>query len=317
MNSLHLIEIERFACALVAGARMELHLTPKPGLVDLADCGSHLDLSLFRMERSLLLLADYLCELVHSLISGESFAHQIAIGMRTEKNMLGTLGTNTHKGFLFLSGLLLVARWRCLFSGERHLRAKIASLAWEFFGDQQKAITTHGRQARARYGAGGIVREAKNGFPSLFDEAVPAYLESFDRYGCCKTASFAMLGRLMQTVEDTTTLHRCGSLGLARIRRDGRQIERIIAAGDDYVPFLQATNREYVRMHLTMGGVADMLGLSFGYLATRASDGKNPYTPLPESALADSPYSQRTLCHWRMRQNQLELKGSAELISIN
>lgn len=267
MNSLHLLEIERFACALVAGARMELHLTPKPGLVDLADCGSHPDLSLSRMERSLLLLADYLGELVRSLIAGEPFACQTAIGMQTENEMLAALGTNTHKGFLFLSGLLLVARWSCLSSGERHLRAKIASLAWDFFGERQEETATHGRQARSRYGAGGIVREAKNGFPSLFDEAVPAYLESFDRYGCCKTASFAMMGRLMQTVEDTTTLYRCGTLGLARIRRDGRHIERIIAAGDDCVPFLQATNREYVRMNLTMGGVADMLGLSYGYLA--------------------------------------------------
>jgi triphosphoribosyl-dephospho-CoA synthetase len=266
MNSSRFAEIERFAVALARGAGMELYLTPKPGLVDMTDCGSHPDLSLSRMERSLLLLADYLGELVRSLIAGESFAHQTAIGMRTEKKMLATLGTNTHKGFLFLSGLLLVARWRCLSSDERHLRVRIASLACEFFGEPQAETTTHGRQARTRYGTGGIVREAKNGFPSLFDEAVPAYLEAFDQYGCCKTASFAMLGRLMQTVEDTTTLHRCGTPGLARIRRDGRFIERIITAGGDCVPFLQAINREYVRMHLTMGGVADMLGLSYGYL---------------------------------------------------
>lgn len=267
MNSSRFAEIERFAVALARGAGMELYLTPKPGLVDLTDCGSHPDLSLYRMERSLLLLADYLRELVHSLIAGESFTHQAAIGMRIEKNMLATLGTNTHKGFLFLSGLLLVARWRCTTPGERHLRARIASLASEFFGEHQEETTTHGRQARARYGAGGIIREAKNGFPSLFDEAVPAYLEAFDRSGCCETASFAMLGRLMQTVEDTTTLHRCGTPGLARIKRDGRFIERIITSGGDCVPFLNAINRDYVRMHLTMGGVADMLGLSYGYLA--------------------------------------------------
>ncbi|HEX2769269.1 MAG TPA: triphosphoribosyl-dephospho-CoA synthase [Geobacteraceae bacterium] len=280
MNSSRFAEIERFAVALARGAGMELYLTPKPGLVDLTDCGSHPDLSLSRMERSLLLLADYLGELVRSLIAGESFAHQAAIGLRTEKNMLATLGTNTHKGFLFLSGLLLVARWRCLTSGERHIRAKIASLACEFFGEQQEETNTHGRQARARYGTGGIVREAKNGFPSLFDEAVPAYLEAFDRYGCCKTASFAMLGRLMQTVEDTTTLHRCGTLGLARIKRDGRFIERIIAAGGDCVPFLQAINREYIRINLTMGGVADMLGLSFGYLAASGVIGEDSFHPI-------------------------------------
>ncbi|MRR10391.1 2-(5'-triphosphoribosyl)-3'-dephospho CoA synthase, partial [bacterium] len=53
MNSSRIVEIERFAQALVKGAAMGLYLTPKPGLVDLADRGSHPDLSLEKMERSL------------------------------------------------------------------------------------------------------------------------------------------------------------------------------------------------------------------------------------------------------------------------
>jgi len=41
------------------------------------------------------------------------------------------------------------------------------------------------------------------------------------------SASFAMLARLMQTVEDTTALHRCGLAGLERIREDGARLERL------------------------------------------------------------------------------------------
>ena len=51
-------ELERLAAALVTGALLELYLTPKPGLVDCADNGSHADLSLATMERSIAQVGD-------------------------------------------------------------------------------------------------------------------------------------------------------------------------------------------------------------------------------------------------------------------
>ena len=84
--------------------------------------------------------------------------------------------------------------------------------------------------------------------------------------GCVETASFAMLARLMQTVEDTTTLHRAGPEGLVRVKRDGQRLEQIIARGDDPISHLRELDRVYVRMNITIGGVADMLGLAYGYL---------------------------------------------------
>lgn len=55
-------------------------------------------------------------------------------------------------------------------------------------------------------------------------------------------------------------------MGLARLRRDGQTLERIIGEGGDHHSFLAALNRSYARMNLTMGGVADMLSLTYGYL---------------------------------------------------
>ena len=62
------------ASALAEGLRWELHLTPKPGLVDREGCGAHRDLSLPLMERSVELVAAYLGEVVGSVARGEPLA---------------------------------------------------------------------------------------------------------------------------------------------------------------------------------------------------------------------------------------------------
>ena len=268
MNSSHLSELERLATALAGGAALELYLTPKPGLVDLADCGSHPDLSIALMERSIRILADYLDELSRSLIAGEPFIYQKKIGMRTERRLLADLGTNTHKGYVFLSGMLLIARWRAASADENAVRRALSALADNFFRAGE-AVASHGRQARESYGAGGIVLEARRGFPAVFEQALPVFRASIQQKGCFSEASFAMLARLMQTVDDTTTLHRGGPAGLARVQRDGRRLEGMIARGEDYIGYLRAINRSYIRLNLTIGGIADLLGLAYGWLIAR------------------------------------------------
>ena len=265
MNSSRILKLKQCATFLAKGVSLELYLTPKPGLVDLRDCGSHHDLSLATMEHSIRIVTRYLDQLCVSLTCGEGFTSQTVIGKQAEQTLFNVLGTNTHKGYIFLSGLLLVAFWQAASPDEQCLRKNIAAVAGQFFTEQGEH-ETHGKQQRTRHGGGGIVREALNGFPALFDEAVPTYRTTIKHHKCHKTASFAMMGRLMQIVDDTTALHRYGAMGLSRLQKDGRQIERLIASGEDCEPFLHDLNRQYIQMNLTMGGVADMLGLSYSYL---------------------------------------------------
>jgi triphosphoribosyl-dephospho-CoA synthase len=253
----------------VDGLWQELHLTPKPGLVDLEDNGSHPDLSLATMERSILLVGAYLDELGASLARGEPLALQIAIARQAEARMLRELGRNTHKGAIFLGGLLLVARHRADSDDERELRAALACAADEIAAAGAPR-RTNGAAVRAAFGVGGILLEAELGLPSLFEVALPTFLASRARGEDASAATFRMLARLMQTVEDTTALHRCGFAGLARLREDGARLEALLADGA-HVAFLRDRNAAYRRMNLTMGGVADMLGAALGWLAYRAS----------------------------------------------
>ncbi|MDR2112756.1 MAG: triphosphoribosyl-dephospho-CoA synthase, partial [Candidatus Accumulibacter sp.] len=257
--------LERLAAALAAGAMMELRLTPKPGLVDLLDNGSHPDLSFPIMERSIGIVARYLEEIVASLRAGEPFARQREIALQSERRLHAELGTNTHKGYIFLAGMLLIARHHAGAPDESALRESLSAQARAFFSTAGER-DTHGARARRQFRSGGIVREASDAYPSLFEGALPVFRQTMARRECATTASFAMMARLMQTIDDTTTLHRGGLEGLARVRRDGRTLERLIAEGEDCAAFLERLNQDYKRLNLTIGGVADMLGLAFGWL---------------------------------------------------
>lgn len=268
--------LERLAAALARGAALELYLTPKPGLVDRADRGSHPDLSLAIMEHSVGILADYLAALVRSLAAGEPFACQQALAIAAEQRMFCELGTNTHKGYIFLAGMLLIARRHAASPAEPEIRRSLATLAGDYFA-AGRLPASHGGYVRLRYGSGGIVHEACRGLPALFESALPAFRACRAQGGSFATASFTMLARLMQTVDDSTTLHRGGRAGLARVRRDGRRLERLIAGGGDYPAFLRACNRDYVRLNLTMGGIADLLALAYGWLLASGEIGDDDW----------------------------------------
>ncbi len=288
------------AGCLARGLVEELHLTPKPGLVDRLDAGSHPDLTLELMERSIELLRAAWNGMTQALCEGAGLDALVALGRAAEARMDRELGTNTHRGALFLGGLLLGARHRAGVDDEGPLREALAALAGERFGhpartersapassDAQgrpapaRALgegtrsavwpATHGAAARARHRVGGIVREALDGFPSLFQAALPAWRAERARGGDERRAAFAALAALMGTVEDTTSLHRCGAPGLARLRRDGAELARILEDGGAPEPFLTEMNDLYRELGLTMGGVADLLGLTLGWVAYRGA----------------------------------------------
>jgi len=259
-------ELKKLALNLVRGAFLELYLTPKPGLVDQYDSGSHSDLSLSTMEESLKIVTRYLLELSEAVGNGGDFAAQVRIGNAAERAMLKQLGTNSHKGYIFLSGLLLSASSQATSQDESALRQAVTTLAIEFF-NRDESWASNGSKARNRFGAGGVRTEALNGLPSLFGEALPAFRQEILSGGNRGSAVYAMLGRLMATVEDTTSLHRCGSEGLKTVREDGRMLERLVADREDFISFLSERNDHYVSKNLTMGGVADLLALAFAWLS--------------------------------------------------
>jgi len=196
------------------------------------------------------------------LAQGGSAADLVPIGRRYEALMFERFATNTHKGAIFLGGLLLCALSGCAGRCE-DLRPAVMAVAAQMLPAHDTG-ETHGARLRLARKSGGILDEARRGLPALFEAALPAIAATRTAGGNETREGLAALAALMQHVEDTTALHRCGPMGLERLRRDGAQLEWLLTQGVDPWPFLLAANREYIAMRLTMGGVADLLAMAFG-----------------------------------------------------
>ena len=269
------------AAALVNGAREELALTPKPGLVDRLDNGSHPDLTFESMSRSVDLLPAYFAELTS--LAGDrghppDLGACIDAGRRAEQRMLAEIGSNAHRGYIFLGGLLLLAGAGEVVQDTAEYRGRLRALASLVLGtNRQPPGWSHGSRLRGLHGLSGIHGEALAGLPAVFEAGLPALSRALDAGLGREPASHYAMAVLMQQVEDTTAVHRCGLAGLRRLHEDGERIQATIESGADALPLLAGLNDEYRATGLTMGGVADCLA------ATLALKGSGLVLPDHES----------------------------------
>jgi len=260
---------ELLARCLVQGARQELDLTPKPGLVDRHDPGSHPDLSYARMRASIDLLPRFYADLLAGPGPGGALEPIVQAGRDAEARMVAAIRSNAHKGYLFLSGLVLLAA-RAGDGRPDSLRPAIAGFARRFFGQFEAAAGQGG--VRSRLGLGGIRAEAEQGLPAVFEAGWPRYREALEDREPGE-AGYLLMAVLMQRVEDTTTVRRGGLAALERLRRDGAELQRRLEQRREVRGLLAEWNEDYVRLGLTMGGVADCMALTFALEAASGALG--------------------------------------------
>jgi triphosphoribosyl-dephospho-CoA synthase len=185
----------------------------------------------------------------------------VQTGIAAEQRMAQSIHTNAHKGFIFLSGILLMAAYLC--NGQvSQIRQTIVKLAKIFFADFG-SMNSRSTYINSRYGLGGVKAEIEQGLPSIFDYSWPRYKEVLDAGWSAQHSDFYLMALLMQRVEDTTAVHRCGLSGLTRLRHDGKQLQRCLENRQDPKPMLISLDQDYCKLGLTMGGVADCMALTF------------------------------------------------------
>ena len=165
----------------VASLHAELVLTPKPGLVCPDDRGSHDDMDASTMMRSLFALRRGFVALADA--NGAPFERLQAIGIDAERAMRRATGdVNTHRGAIFTLGLLVASASSCHARGVAVTPTTLRGTLHERWGRALRMRpvdeASHGLAMAARYEAGGARREAAEGFPGVFDVALPALREA-------------------------------------------------------------------------------------------------------------------------------------------
>jgi triphosphoribosyl-dephospho-CoA synthase len=258
------LSAERIAGAAVGALLSEALLTPKPGLVDASGRHSHPDMSLALLAASAESLRDPLRQCADAALSnplGLGLRARLgAIGRAGERRMLATTGgVNTHRGALWALGLLSagIAAAENL-SGAVAFAAQLACLP-----DPARTVghfPSHGENARLRYGAGGAVGEAQDGFPHIVDHGLPMLRSCRERGESTDTAALNALMAIMASLEDTCVLHRSGLRGQAFVHRSAAGVLRsggcATSAGHRR---LERFCRDADKRGLSMGGSADLL----------------------------------------------------------
>lgn len=286
---------ERISEAAVRALIREAETTPKPGLVDRRNNGSHPDMSLEMLLRSARSLKPYFRECARAgikLEEADAFPTLRALGMEAEKTMLNaTGGVNAHKGAIFSLGLLAASAAACLRSFEAdaekicaragrmaapHMEAHFRSLRAETaysFGDRLFLAT----------GLRGARGEAADGFPSVLRIALPA-LDAEEMgnpaevVGSSVTAdgnsvmpdaeelsgAYALL-RLAVEMDDTTLIRRGGR---SRAEAAKKEIRAFLDSGLTREK-VETLDDQFIRENLTLGGCADLLACAYFLRAVR------------------------------------------------
>ena len=184
--------------ALAAAAKQsllsEVYTTPKPGLVDLDNVGSHKDMSISLFERSAEVLTRYFEECVSAGIKSRNntdiplFSVLRELGICAEGEMYrATGGKNTHKGVIFSYGVILGAVGRLIGDGGEMPQAEAIldeaqhfSLPYVERDFDNFACSTAGERAYVNEGARGIRGELIDGFPTLLNIALPIFKSSLE-----------------------------------------------------------------------------------------------------------------------------------------
>jgi triphosphoribosyl-dephospho-CoA synthase len=242
----------------------EAELTPKPGLVDRRGPGAHPDLSLELMLRSAAALEPYFAAM--GLASerrnlNRTLRRELAtIGRYAERAMYRvTQGSNTHKGAIWILGLLVAAAARERGKSAEEIAAAAGAIA-RLPDRMQPALLTHGDIVRARYGAAGARGEAINDFPHVIEVGLPALQAKRAAGSSDQVSRLHALLSIMSCLNDTCVLYRGGGEALRAVKSGARAV--LMAGGPATAQGqkeIRKLERDLITRNVSPGGSADLL----------------------------------------------------------
>jgi triphosphoribosyl-dephospho-CoA synthase len=244
----------------------EAELTPKPGLVDRRGSGAHADLTLSIMRRSAFTIEPsfrQMADFSRGSHPSQALRERLAlIGRSAERAMLlATGGSNSHKGAIWILGLMISAV--ALHAEDEIRSSEIASTAEAIASFADRAMSrpaSHGELVARRYGVAGARGEALQGFPHVIDVGLPV-LRSRRASGAPESvARIDALLSIMSSLDDTCLLYRGGEKALFSAKEGAAAV---VTSGGGGTPAgrlkLRRLHDRLLDLGVSPGGSADLL----------------------------------------------------------
>lgn len=267
----HFVEVDRERIARLACECLldEANTTPKPGLVDRRNCGSHTDMCLQTFISSANALRSYFAACVtigHQtahLSPKDTFLRLRQAGIQAEKTMLeATGGVNTHKGAIFTLGILCGCIGRLGFWELKELLHQASLMGKEAEGDFTSATGhTAGERLYLQENLRGIRGEVADGLLCVVNIGLPVYQEALVSGLSPNDAGVVTLLHLIANVQDTNLYHRGGAAGAAWAAESAKNL--LQTAAYPPTPFVEKLDDAFITRNLSPGGCADLLAVTY------------------------------------------------------
>lgn len=258
----------------------EVSTTPKPGLVDRMNSGSHHDMDYFLFVDSSAVIADDFRKMAQlgENFEGEDLSELFSgirkIGINTEKRMFEiTEGVNTQKGIIFSLGVLSAAAAylmnkndTCTVNGEMVCETAAQMVKGICQNElEQMDISkekTSGEKLYLKHSIKGIRGEAESGYKSVLLTSLPTIRRYAGMYSKNDVLVNALLS-LMTVTEDSNVMKRNGYETLENIQK---KASHALDCGGMFTEcgksLITSMDLEFQERSISPGGSADLLAVS-------------------------------------------------------
>jgi len=266
------LEIEELAYRALL---KEVELTPKPGLVDKINNGSHKDMDIetfYASSRAIKPFVgrffDYGKKALH--VEPKLFFENLrCMGRECEKEMFSaTKGVNTHKGAIFSFAVIcscmgrVFAKDGCLELSK--LQDEIKDICRGLVKKdlaQSELFETSGAKLYKETKMAGIRDEAEGGYRTVFQRSLPFYRKMKNFHGEDKALKLTLLF-IMSITTDSTLFARGGVYGMEFVKEKSKELlEKVDILNLDSE--LMEFDRVLIEKNLSAGGSADLLCLTW------------------------------------------------------
>jgi len=258
--------------AAVKSLLYEVSVSPKPGLVDKYNNGSHKDMNMLTFIDSSIALNSYFYDCCQISLDNKDLAYDELFnllrirGIKADKDMLNATGNiNTHKGAVFSLGLLasaaaLIYSQNNSFDSEAIFFEAGEICRHSFLKDFEKInpdTKTNGEKVFLNYGIKGIRGEAAFGFPTIKDDSLP-FLKSLEKEKIDFNDKCIMtLLKIMSVADDTNIISRGSLKELEYVKKKSKDILKLPL--DSQIKAVFDFDKDLINKNLSPGGSADLL----------------------------------------------------------